>query len=99
MNQVVEGKLPVQQDILSQLQDVFNLLPNLNVQELARAFAHKSNDMMAVIYLSSIIRSVVSLHSLIENKERLLAGQQKSKVRTAGACVRDDVRHADVLGT
>ena len=28
-------------------QDVFNLLPNLNVQELVQAFAIKTNDMCA----------------------------------------------------
>ena len=32
------------------------------------AFAIKSNDMMLVMYLSAMIRSVVSLHNLINNK-------------------------------
>jgi len=50
------------------LQDVFNLLPNLNVNELIKAFAVKTNDMMLVIYLSSLIRSVIALHNLINNK-------------------------------
>ncbi|CAL5335080.1 unnamed protein product [Camellia sinensis] len=48
--------------------DVFNLLPNLNVAELIEAFAVKTNDMMLVIYLSSLIRSVVALHDLINSK-------------------------------
>ncbi|KAJ6432547.1 hypothetical protein OIU84_019728 [Salix udensis] len=48
--------------------DVFNLLPNLNVADLIKAFAVKTNDMMLVIYLSSLIRSVVALHNLINNK-------------------------------
>ncbi|PAL60640.1 hypothetical protein CEJ83_21385, partial [Acinetobacter baumannii] len=50
------------------LQDVFNLLPNLNVAELIKAFSVKTNDMMLVIYLSSRIRSVIALHNLINNK-------------------------------
>lgn len=50
-------------------QDAFNLLPNLNMHELTRSFAVKSNDMMLVIYLSSLIRSVLALHDLIENRE------------------------------
>ncbi|XP_022747449.1 26S proteasome non-ATPase regulatory subunit 7 homolog A-like isoform X3 [Durio zibethinus] len=49
-------------------EDVFNLLPNLNVNELIKAFAVKTNDMMLVIYLSSLIRSVIALHNLINNK-------------------------------
>ncbi|RVX04210.1 26S proteasome non-ATPase regulatory subunit 7-like A [Vitis vinifera] len=48
--------------------DVFNLLPNLNVAELIKAFAVKTNDMMLVIYLSSLTRSVIALHNLINNK-------------------------------
>jgi len=54
--------------ILYHLQDVFNLLPNLNVNELVKAFAVKTNDMMLVIYLSSLIRSVIAMHNLINNK-------------------------------
>merc|ERR1711865_1182477 len=48
--------------------DVFNLLPNSNVEELVKAFAVKTNDMMLAVYLSSIIRSVLALHNLINNK-------------------------------
>jgi len=32
----------------------------------------KTNDMMLVIYLSSLIRSVIALHNLINNKVRSL---------------------------
>ena len=35
------------------------------------AFAVKTNDMMLVIYLSSLIRSVIALHNLINNKVTL----------------------------
>ncbi|CAI0412253.1 unnamed protein product [Linum tenue] len=65
---VIDGKLPLNHEILYHLQDVFNLLPNLNVSELIKAFAVKTNDMMLVIYLSSVIRSVIALHNLINNK-------------------------------
>ncbi|KAK4797890.1 hypothetical protein SAY86_030216 [Trapa natans] len=65
---VVDGKLPLNHEILYHLQDVFNLLPNLNVNELIKAFAVKTNDMMLVIYLSSLIRSIIALHNLINNK-------------------------------
>ena len=53
---------------LTLTQDVFNLLPNSNVEELVKAFAVKTNDMMLAVYLSSIIRSVLALHNLINNK-------------------------------
>ncbi|KAF7816347.1 26S proteasome non-ATPase regulatory subunit 7-like protein A [Senna tora] len=65
---VIDGKLPLNHEILYHLQDVFNLLPNLNVADLIKAFSVKTNDMMLVIYLSSLIRSVIALHNLINNK-------------------------------
>jgi hypothetical protein len=68
---VCEGKLPINQKIVGQLQDIFNLLPNLNVEEMIRSFAVKTNDMMMVIYLSSLIRSIIALHNLINNKVRI----------------------------
>ena len=46
---VCDGRLPLNHDITSNLQDIFNLLPNLNVAELVTAFSVKSNDMMARI--------------------------------------------------
>ena len=65
---VVDGKLPVNHEISYLMQEIFNLMPNLNVEELVRSFSVKTNDMMLVIYLSSLIRSVIALHNLINNK-------------------------------
>ena len=62
------GRLPVNHQIIYKLQDIFNLLPNLNVEQLVKAFAVKTNDMMLAIYLSSIIRAVIALHNLVNNK-------------------------------
>lgn len=80
---VVEGKLPVNHDIIYELQDAINLLPNLNMDELSRSFAVKSNDMMLVIYLSSMIRSVLALHDLIDNREEHLIRERKKEVEAA----------------
>lgn len=44
------------------------MLPNLKVEEMVRNFSVKSNDYMYVIYVSSLIRSILSLHDLINNK-------------------------------
>jgi len=68
LQNVLNGRLPINHQIIYGLQDVFNLLPNSNVEELVKAFAVKTNDMMLAVYLSSIIRSVLALHNLINNK-------------------------------
>lgn len=85
LQQVIAGKLPVNHQIMSMLQDVFNLLPNAKVEELVRAMSVKTNDMSLAIYLASIIRSVVALHNLINNKlvnkERERSAEEKDKER------------------
>jgi len=76
LQNVLSGRLPVSHQIIYQLQDIFNLLPNLNVEELVKAFAVKTNDMMLAIYLSSVIRAIVALHNLVDNR---LINQQKER--------------------
>jgi 26S proteasome regulatory subunit N8 len=68
LSQVVAGKLPVNQEIIYQLQEIFNLLPDQDSEELIRAFAMETNDMMLALYLGSMLRSTVALHNLINNK-------------------------------
>jgi 26S proteasome regulatory subunit N8 len=68
LQKVVSGKLPMNHTILYQLQDIFNLLPNLHLEEFATAFAVKTNDQLLLVYLASLIRSVLALHNLIGNK-------------------------------
>jgi len=67
---VVDGSKKVNQEIVANMQTVLNLLPNLNVEELVRSMLVKTNDVHMVIYLSSLIRSVVALHDLVDNKIR-----------------------------
>lgn len=81
LQKVLDGQLPVNHAILGNLQDVFNLLPNLATpssapsatgtkadSELSYAMSIKSNDQLMAIYLSSLIRAITAFHDLIENK-------------------------------
>merc|ERR1719343_663993 len=51
-----------------QLQEIFNLLPDQDSEELVRPFAMETNDMMLALYVGSMLRSTVALHNLINNK-------------------------------
>eukprot|EP00658_Telonema_sp_P-2_P033422 TRINITY_DN24538_c0_g1_i1.p1 TRINITY_DN24538_c0_g1~~TRINITY_DN24538_c0_g1_i1.p1 ORF type:complete len:317 (+),score=99.17 TRINITY_DN24538_c0_g1_i1:216-1166(+) len=68
LENVLHKKLPVNNEIIGIVQDIFNLLPNLSIEEMVKAFAVKTNDMSLVIYLSSMIRSIIALHNMIDNK-------------------------------
>ncbi|KAG2175592.1 hypothetical protein INT43_001239 [Umbelopsis isabellina] len=75
LQKVVAGQLPVNHQIIYNLQDIFNLLPNLQTQEMVKSFSVKTNDQLLVIYLSSLIRAVIALHNLINNKIENLKGE------------------------
>lgn len=66
---VAAGKLPINHQIVYHLQDVFNLLPDLNDPTLTQSFTANTNDQLLVVYLSSLVRAVIALHALVDNKE------------------------------
>ncbi|KAL3860310.1 hypothetical protein ACJMK2_010449 [Sinanodonta woodiana] len=68
LQKVTSGQLPINHQIIYQLQDVFNLLPDVNLQNFVKAMYVKTNDQMLVVYLASLIRSIIALHNLINNK-------------------------------
>ncbi|XP_033754338.1 26S proteasome non-ATPase regulatory subunit 7-like [Pecten maximus] len=68
LQKVTSQQLPVNHQIIYQLQDVFNLLPDVNLQDFVKSVYVKTNDQMLVVYLASLIRSVIALHNLIGNK-------------------------------
>mmetsp|Transcript_142068 Transcript_142068/g.247554 ORF Transcript_142068/g.247554 Transcript_142068/m.247554 type:complete len:359 (-) Transcript_142068:198-1274(-) len=80
LKSVVDGKIPMNQEIIYQLQEIFNLLPDQDSEELVRSFAMETNDMMLALYLGSMLRSTVALHNLINNKIRnKKAKEEKTK--------------------
>jgi 26S proteasome regulatory subunit N8 len=95
LQKVLDGELPVNHAILGNLQDIFNLLPNISTppasrpnatnqvenSELARAMRVKTNDQLMTIYLSSLVRAITAFHDLIDNKiqNRQQAEEQEAK--------------------
>ena len=65
---VAAGKLPVNHQIVYHLQDVFNLLPDLEDPAVTSSFISNTNDQLLVVYLSSLVRAVIALHALVDNK-------------------------------
>jgi hypothetical protein len=45
-----------------------NLLPDLADSATTRSFAASTNDQLLVVYLSSLVRAVIALHALVDNK-------------------------------
>lgn len=68
LEEVLNGTLPMNSDIIHNMQEIFNLLPNLNYEEIIKSFNVKTNDFMHMTYVCSLIRAIISLHNLINNK-------------------------------
>lgn len=61
--------------IVANLQTIWNLLPNLD-DAAVRSMMVKTNDMHMAIYLGALIRSVMALHDLVNNKIRHGVGHE-----------------------
>uniref|UniRef100_A0A2K5M7J7 JAB1/MPN/MOV34 metalloenzyme domain-containing protein n=1 Tax=Cercocebus atys TaxID=9531 RepID=A0A2K5M7J7_CERAT len=89
LEEVATGKLPIHHQIIYELQDVFSLLPDMSLQEPVK-------DQMVVVYLASLIHSVVALHNLInkianqdgDKKER----QEKEKSKKIEKLIRRKIK-------
>lgn len=95
LQKVLDHELPINHAILGNLQDIFNLLPNLSTpkseedggdsgienSELVRAMSVKTNDQLMAIYLSSLIRAITAFHDLIENKIQNRQQQEELEVK------------------
>ena len=71
--------------IIYHLQDALNLLPDLTDSSTTQSFASSTNDQMLVVYLSSMLRAVIALHALVDNKTTIgkaeLEESQKEKTK------------------
>ncbi|WWC91494.1 uncharacterized protein L201_006440 [Kwoniella dendrophila CBS 6074] len=66
---VKSKKLPINHQVIYQLQEIIGLLPQLGTDiDLGKAFRVGQNDSTLVVYLSAMIRTVLALHDLIENR-------------------------------
>lgn len=99
LGHVISKKLPVNKTIIYNIQTIINLLPNLNIEEMSRAMLVTTNDMHLVIYLSSLIRSIISLHDLVNNKLTYKEKDEDAEVtkKTAGAKTDDEKKKEEEI--
>merc|ERR1712024_193856 len=101
LEQVAEGKLPMNHQITYLLQDIFNLVPDLTTTNFVKSINVNTNDQMLVIYAASLIRSIIALHNLINNKltnkeaERKEAGGSSKESATKKETEKEKSEKAD----
>jgi len=103
LQKVMNDELPLNHAILGNLQDVFNLLPNLSTpetgtragSELGNALSVKTNDQLMTIYLSSLIRAITAFHDLIENKIQNRQQQEEKEAKKDEVNGKDEKKDKD----
>ncbi|CAD7950628.1 unnamed protein product [Amoebophrya sp. A25] len=66
---VHDGKYPYNAAILEKLQNIFNDLPEIaDAPDMVEYCAHESNDQYLGIYVGTVLRSILALHNLVQNK-------------------------------
>lgn len=77
IQEVIDGKLQPDNEILGIIQSIFNLLPNLKLKDTTDSLNTKSDDSAFMVFISQLCRSVVSLHDLVNSRHPPL-GEQKN---------------------
>ncbi|GMT00756.1 hypothetical protein PENTCL1PPCAC_22930 [Pristionchus entomophagus] len=78
LHQVKEKKLPVNHQITHMVQEVVNLLPDVSQPDFVDAQNTHANDRLMCVYMGSLVRSVIALHNLIDNKLSLQKAEKES---------------------
>ena len=76
--------------IIYELQNVFNLLPNMKVDELVKSFASKCNDQHLLVYMSSLVRTVIALNDLVDNQLHLKKLEKEGRLKKNGDSEKDE---------
>ena len=65
---VRSGQLPQSNMIINQIQELFNLLPDVHSSEAQEAMTVAANEQAFMLFTGNVVRTVIALHELINNK-------------------------------
>jgi 26S proteasome regulatory subunit N8 len=83
LDRVARGELPANPKIIYNIQNAFNLCPDVARPDLAEALTVKTNDSLMVLYIASLVRSITALHDLVKNKMMNRAAEQSERDKLA----------------
>ena len=72
---VISGKIPANPQIIYNIQEIFNFLPNFETDNVVKALSMQTNNNYLVLYLSWLVKTIVALHKLVNNKSEIKEGE------------------------
>ncbi|CAB3408503.1 unnamed protein product [Caenorhabditis bovis] len=79
LQEIVKGTLPVNHHVIYYVQEVLNLLPDVTHPDYVVSQNIQTNDQLMCVYMGSLVRSVVALHNLIDNKISLQKAEKEAE--------------------
>ncbi len=68
MSNVLSKRIPLNPTIVNNIQEIFNYLPNFETDDIIKSLSIQTNNNYLVLYLGWLVKTIVSLHKLINNK-------------------------------
>jgi 26S proteasome regulatory subunit N8 len=94
LGDVVASRLPVNHQILYQLQTIMNTLPDWT-QLMEKSLTTQAHDGMVATYVASLVRSVLALHALVDNKRVNRQADIDGSTEGKGAAKKDEKEKAE----
>lgn len=74
--------------IIKNIQEIFNYLPNFETEDIIKSLSIQSNNDYLMLYLSWMIRSIISLHKLLNNK--IMIKEEETKPEKPAQVAKED---------
>ncbi len=68
LNNVINRRISPNPTIINNIQEIFNYLPNFETDEIIKSLSNETNNSYLALYLGWLVKSITSLHKLINNK-------------------------------
>eukprot|EP00397_Hematodinium_sp_SG-2012_P024927 GEMP01025997.1.p1 GENE.GEMP01025997.1~~GEMP01025997.1.p1 ORF type:complete len:343 (+),score=95.34 GEMP01025997.1:68-1096(+) len=80
LSSVVSGKIPPNPTIIYNVQNILNLLPEMDSEDLVKGLNVDTNDATLAMYIGAMMRATLALHNLIYNIHKIKEdGEEKEK--------------------
>ncbi|CAD6199095.1 unnamed protein product [Caenorhabditis auriculariae] len=83
LQEVASGALPVNHSVIYYVQEVLNLLPDVTHPDYVVSQTMQTNDQLMCVYMGSLVRAVIALHNLIDNKISLQKAEKEQETPDA----------------
>lgn len=68
LTNVINKRITPNPLIINNIQEIFNFLPNFETEDIIKSLSTHTNDNYLVLYLGCLVKTIISLHKLINNR-------------------------------